>query len=315
MKVFYISPIGATSPLLFETFTETLVANGHTVTGKLNEATVVFFDSHSGYLPYNWDILNYVLDNDLPVVYFDAFDYHGDSSKHWPLIYGVGGLAALSRYNEWAKFLYLRLIWARQTRLVYFMRKMQTNADYGSFVYPLELIQFPDHDFPLTTKEELNSRPYDACFIGAESPRRKAFIEALQKDGRLKLDIQFTTERIPHDEWLNRHRQAKFFIEADGGGLGSERPYQLMPIATMLKQGNLQLIHNDWEDMLDCVKHGIATINGVYVYDWNKLSLVLENPDRLYSIYLRGNKKLKDYFNAEYRTNYILDVLKQNNIF
>lgn len=306
MKVFFISPIGATSPGLFETFVDTFVAEGHTIVTDINEASVAFFDSHSGYLPYDWNVCNIALEKRLPIAYFDAFDYHCDSSINWFGFNDFERLLPLIYENDWAHFLYR--VATTKIQFVYFMRKMQTNADYGENVCPLELCQYPDHDFSLTTKGELNSRPFDACFIGAESPRRKEFIEALQADGRLKLDIQFTTERIPHDEWLNRHRQAKFFIEADGGGLGSERPYQLMTIAPMLKQHNLQLIVNDFDNLNECIKIGYSG------FTVDHFCHVLKYPDLVYNMYLNGVSKLKTYFNPEYRAKYILSILKQNNI-
>lgn len=307
MKIYFISPLSATSPGLFETFPVTFNAKGHNVVLNVRDADVVFFDSHSGYLPYDWNDLNYVLENKIPVVYFDAFDYHCDSSKHWFGFNDYEGLQQLL-HQDWAAFLNQ----ARQRcRLVYFMRKMQSNADYGSNVYPLELIQFPDHDFPLTSKEELSSRRYDACFIGAKSTRREKLINTLQSDGRFNIYCQWTEERIPHDKWLDRHRDARFFIEADGGGLGSERPYQLTTIAPMLKQVNLQVIHQDWMAGIDCMKINTEENTDIAL---NALLYVLSSPDTIYDIYLKGVDRLKKYFNPTYRTSYILNILKENNI-
>jgi hypothetical protein len=302
-KFYFISPIGATSPGLFETFPATFVANGHSITNYINEATCVFFDMHSGYLPYDWNVLNVVLEKRLPVCVFDCHDYHGNSTKNWYYF-------SLQNYiaNDWAKFLWLAKEFCKP--FIHFLRKMQTDNNFPDWVYPFEYVQFPDHDFPLTTSQELNSRPYDACFIGAKSPRREAFINALQQDGRLKLDIQWTTERIPHEDWLNRHRQAKFFIEADGGGLGSERPYQLMPISIMLKQENLQKINNDWISGFECVKLPSVPTIGDFIH----LLPIIRDHNLMYHIYLKGNEKLKTYFSEQYRANYILDILKKNGI-
>lgn len=307
--IFYlISPIGATSPGLYETFEKTFEAKGHRITQDISEATIVCFDSHSGYLPYDEKVLDIVSEKRLPVIWFDAWDYHCDSTKHWFGHQSILDTYDNKVYENWEWF-YVRV--KARCKLIYFMRKIQTDNNFPDWVHPFEYVQFHDHDFELTTKEELFSRPYDSCFIGCKSPRREAFINALLADGRLKIDYQWTEERIPHDEWLHRHRQAKFFIESDGGGLGSERPYQLMTIAPMLKQNNLGLIKNDWIDGLECVKIGDET-GYIPPTDIEDLKIILSEPDTLYSIYLKGVEKLKTYFNSEYRANYILDTIAKH---
>jgi len=279
------------------------MAQGHTITENIQEAECVFFDMHSGYLPYDMAVLDLVLENRLPVVVFDAHDYHGNSTKNWYWLWNYKTVLD----NDWVKFLTSA---KDRCKVIYFMRKIQTDNEFPDWVYPYELCQFPDHDFPLVSKDELNSRPFDACFIGAESARRRQFVDALQKEGRLKLDIQFTTERIPHDEWLNRHRQAKFFIESDGGGLGSERPYQLMSISPMLKQKNNQLIVNNFEDVVDCVILNQSPSR----FDIEDFQVILSEAETIYNIYMKGNERMKKHFSWQARANYILDTLKQNGV-
>lgn len=309
MKFYFISPIDAKSPGLYETFPETFIAQGHSITDNIHEADCVFFDSHSGYLPYDWGIIDVVLEKKLPVAYFDAFDYHCDSSKHWFGFYDYRDLQPLL-HQEWAKILNE----ARQKcKLIYFMRKMQTNADYGTNVYPFEYVQFPDHRYSLTSRHELFNRPFDACFIGAASPRRVAFIDSLQNDGRLKLDIQFTTERMDHTEWLERHRRAKFFITADGGGLSDERAYQLMPIAAMLRQKNNQKLVRPWESLNDSVVIGEQD-GSVSEDDITMLHNICNDKYFLYSLYLTGNEVMTNDYSEETRAKYILNILKENGI-
>lgn len=306
MRFYFISPIGALSPGLFSSFEKTFIEKGHTIVNDVKGAEIIFFDSHSGYLPYNWEELNYVTVNRLPVAYFDAFDYHSDSSKHW---FGFNNWSELRGllHQDWAKFLFIAK--DRCKPFIYFMRKMQTNAHYGSLVRPLELCQYADHNFPPTTKEELSSRPFDICWIGAKSIRRENMVYSLLSDSRLKVKYIFTEERIPHHQWLDEHRSAKLFLEADGGGVGSERPYQLMTISTMLKQKNHQLIVNDFEDGVDCLKagdeNGKAT-NG----DIDRILEVVNSPDKLFSIYTNGIQKINTFFSEEHRANYVLSIIE-----
>lgn len=307
MRFYFISPIGATSPGLYETFNDTFVKEGHSIVSDIRVADIVFFDLHSGYLPYDLDLLRYVIDNGLPVVVFDAHDYHCNSTKHW---YGGNDWSNLvpCMDNMWARFLYEAKDKCKP--LIYFMRKMQVDGNFGNNAYPYELCLYPDHDFAATTMEELSSRPNDICFIGCKSPHREKVINGLLSDGRLKVDYQFTEERIPHNEWLNRHRQAKFFLEADGGGLGSERPYQLIKIAPMLRQRNLQKIAHDWRDGKTCLK--ISTTDGtVLKADIDAIVNTIKDPEKLYEIYTEGIAHMGLYFTPEARSLYILNIIKK----
>lgn len=301
MKVKYISPIGKTSYLLFDTFKS--IESVYSV----RECGVVFFDMFSGLGNYEQEELDYIVENKVPIVFFDSFDYGGcqDGTDEW-----FAFDHKKYKGEQWCDFFWDAKL---NCKVVYFMRKMDKKVDYPNFVYPIELIQYPDHDFPPTTREELANRTFDICFIGTESKHRINVVESILKDGRLTINCIFTTNRISHEEWLRWHRKSKFFLEADGGGFGSERPYQLITISPMLKQNNSQLIVNDFEDMIDCIKigdeNGNCTRDEIY-----KLVQVCNSPDTLFSIYTKGIEKMKTYFNPEYREQYILSILKQEGI-
>ncbi len=303
MIFYFISPIGAKSPGLYETFIDTFLAQGHTITDDINKASIVFFDLHSGYLPYDWDVLNVVLAKGLPVVIFDAHDYHGNSTTHWYYKSLVDYLE-----NDWAKFIWEARI--KCSKFIWFMRKIQTDNDFPEWVYPYEYCLFPDHIFPLVSKEELNNRKYDICFIGAKSAKRESVIKGLADSGKFKIDCQFTEERIPHQNWIDRHRNAKFFLTSDGGGLSDERIYQLTSVSCMLRQRNNQLLVNDFTDAIECVKAD-ATPSAL---DISNLGLVLSNENWLYDMYVRANAKLNTYYSWEWRANYALEILKLNGV-
>jgi len=100
------------------------------------------------------------------------------------------------------------------------------------------------------------------------------------------------------------------FLTSDGGGFSDERPYQLMYIAPMLRQFNHQLIVHNFRHGIDCVEVSEQPTEE----EINYLRKVLDDKFLLYDIYQNGMKRMRKYFNAEYRTNYILSILKQEGV-
>lgn len=310
MRVYFISPIDKHSPGLFDSFTDVFYSHGHSVASDLNDATVIFFDGHSGLFPYDWNLLNKVVEKRLPVVYFDQFDYYsgaGFSDTFYDKCNKEKG-------KEWERA--LRLFIDTNLMKVYFMRKMSKTVEYPDNFYPLELYQFPDHDFPATTKEELFNRPNDLFFIGNNATPRVNICNGLRE--HFKCDFFYSEQRIPHDEWLFRARQCKMFIECggggeSGGGFNSERAYQLITISPMLRCRSEQLILNNWVDGIDCMEAG-DVLGNVSSDDIQRVRYILENKDRLYEIYTAGIERMHKYFNPTYRAEYVLSTLKANNI-
>lgn len=300
MKIFFISPIGFKTPNLFDSFEKTFQDKGHSIVTDIKDADVIFFDMFSGLGTYDEYILDKALDKEVPIICFDATDFGAMSKEKWFLDDSV--------YNDKSQDKkFVRAVIYNEIAVVYFMRKMDKTKKYCPFVYPYELCYYKDHDFKPVSKEELFNRPNDICFIGNTSPTRENVINGL-KD-YFKCDFSLGQERIPHEEWLNRHRQSKMFLEACGGGFGSERPYQLITIAPMLRVHSNHLIHEDFLDGEDCWE-----INEI-PSEVNIESLkFLLNSQVLYQIYLAGIERMKTYFNEEYRANYILSVLKQEGI-
>jgi hypothetical protein len=292
--------------MLFDTFEKTFKERGHNIVDKIKDADVVFFDLHSRIGNYNAD-MNEVLRREVPTVFFDFWDYGGckDETSEW---FGFDMRNRIQ--SDWWYFYFNCLLGG--VKIIYFMRKMDKEiANYPKFIYPIELIQYPDHDFPLVNKEELFARKNDICFIGNTSPTRSNLIAGLLKYKCFHVDYRFNSyERVPHEEWLERHRQAKFFVEACGGGFGSERTFQLMSIAPMLRNKSNHLRLNDWKDMEDCVEISENPTEK----DCEKLLSVLNDKDRLYEMYLLGVQRMRRYYTSEYRANYILSTLKQNGI-
>jgi hypothetical protein len=290
MIVMFVSPIGKKTPLLFDTFVDTFTKNGIFITDNINEADIVFYDHYSGLGEHDSNTIDCILERKMPVVIFDETDYGGMSKNNWD----AGNVVFYENGNP----------------IMYFMRKMSKEKSYPDWVKPYELIQYPSHDFPPTTKEELFSRDTDICWIGNTSPTRANLLTGLLKYKTFTIDCLFTKERIPHEEWLNRHRKAKLFISACGGGFSDERAYQLITIAPMLRNKSQQLKINDFEDMQDCIE-----INEIPTeQDVSKILSVLNDADLLYDIYMRGIERMRNFYNPIYRANYILETLKENNI-
>lgn len=304
MNIYFISPIGKTTPDLFNTFEEPFLKAGHSIVGRVDEADMVFFDGYSGLGEYEWRILNEVYLKMLPIVWFDATDYGGMSKEEWfgfnIFKHGIG--------NNDKKFYE---IVEGSNKIIYFMRKMDKTKHYPPNLYPIEVIQYPDHDFTPVSKDELFNRPYDICFIGNTSPTRAALLTGLMKYKCFNIDCQFITgERIPHDQWLERHRKAKLFISACGGGFTDERKQQLITIAPMLRNKSNHLVVNDYTDKEDCIEVNENPTQA----DVEKILSVLNDKDKLYDIYIKGIERMHTYYNAEYRSKYILSILKQEGI-
>jgi hypothetical protein len=292
MRIFLINPIGKSSPDLFPSFITTFEKFGHEIVENINEATYVFFDVYSQLGTYDEEILKKVQAKNIPVVYFDETDYGGMSKEEWFL----GKM----------KVMYIT------DSIIYFMRKLDRTKGFPSWVYPYEKCLYENCDFPLTTKEELSSRPYDICWIGNTSPQRQNIVNGLVNSG-LKVYVHWTNEKgkLPHDEWLDLHRQARAFIESDGGGFSSERPYQLITIGAMIRQRNNQLFAHPWTDGLNCIEVGDS--DGVVSQeDVNKIRSF--SPDKLYNIYLNGIRHINKYYTYESRAKYILEILKENGL-
>jgi len=302
MKIKFISPINtAPTPMLFDTFIPTLKEQGHDIVGNVEEANIVFLDLYSGLGQYSETDLSYIINTKTPICVFDETDFGAMSTEVW--FFHRHNTKCLSYIEYWI----LSNIFNNNT-VIYFMRKMDKTKQYPSWVYPYELIQYPDHVFEPISLDELSSRENDIFFIGNTSPTRKSVCHELSK--HFKCDFILGEERIPHEQWLSRARNAKLFLTSDGGGYGDERPYQLMYIAPMLRQSNNQLIVHNFRHGIDCVEVSEIPIKEEIKY----LRKVLDDKFLLYDIYQNGMKRMRKYFNAEYRTNYILSILKQEGI-
>ena len=307
MKIFRISPAGLRTPLLFDTF-DSLILSRIEFTEIPTAADVIWFDCHSGGGSYDLDTLREVLRCKIPVVAFNRHDSWGDP-EHRCNWHGWDDWKELRELPQpWGDFL-LETIRHGLLRL-YFVRNLQRSrlSDYPAFVRPFELILEPDHDFAPVGFEEYHARPNDFCFIGCSSPWRANLVCGLIRAG-FRVDAFFPYFRVPHEHWLDRHRQARFFIEACGH-FGSDRPYQLSALAPMLKLHNDQFIRDDWEHLAHCVK--VGNYDGTLREpDIELLRELLADPARCHAIYQAGMDHLHARFSATSRASYVLQCMQE----
>ncbi len=301
MRIYFINPVGSKTPMLFDTMVSTFLEQGHEIVREVGKADICFFDVHGMAGEFDMDCISSVIKNKIKVAIFDDVDYGNMSDKNrW---FWFRPTDAKDKYES------ILSDFVNECSVTYFMRKMDRTSQYPEWVYPYELIQYPDHDFPPTTKEELFNRPYDICFIGNTSPTRENVCTELST--YFKCDFILGQTRVEHDAWLNRARQAKMFLTADGGGFTEERPYQLITIAPMLRQRNNHLQSHPFKDGINCWEVDEHPTR----FDIEDLQLLLSEPDTLFDIYISGIEHMKKYYSAEYRANYILKTLHNNAIY
>lgn len=289
MRLYLLSPQGVPmNPHLFPVFKKTWEENGCEIADSVADCDVVLWDLHTREADYNPTDIGRLCIREIPVATFDEWDRGGMSDDVWP--------APLTNQQL--------ILWREiKSRSVHFCRKINKTYQDAPNLYPLEKTIM--NEFPFTTSQELISRPYDIFFYGNTSPQRESVCNELSK--HFKCDFRIGQEKIPHDQWLNRARQSKLYLTADGGGFSDERPYQLFSIAPMLKQRNNHLQSHPFIDETDCIEIGeIPTEDDII-----KIKRYLNYPDELYRLYLSQIVKMKQYYSAEYTANYILNIIKK----
>jgi len=298
MTFFFISPIGYRSPDLFDSFVSTFRKEGHLVTSDINAADIVGFDFHTRIGGYDLNVLRTVIEKKLPVFTFNEWDYFGMNTTDIP---------PFPLTPEQGQFLFS--LERNGNKTIHFVRKLNRLERYPDNYYPYEKVIM--NEFPLTTSQELNSRPYDFCFIGNTSPSRKSVVQGLL-DAGFKGLVYWTNEgrKIEHHSWVDRHRPAKLFLTADGGGFSDERPYQLFTVAVQLRQKNNHLQVFPFSEYTNC----LAVSETPTDEEISGIKSVLSDFDYLYEIYLEGVDFMREHYSESARSKYILSILKQENI-
>lgn len=326
MNIVCIHPIGyelrphGHEPDMYAALKPYLEERGHRLIEDINLAHVILFDSEiwdlgsdgrSGvYSPYDMRVLQVVIEKKLPIAFFDHFDYWGTPKYGCPWT-GKNDWEQLPKLNwnkqNWAGFMW-QVSRPGMCKIIYFLRKMQAEGQtYPDWVFPLEYPLF-DYYLPLATKEQLFARPLDLCLLANESQQRVNAMNCLKADGRLKVDIQMMPVRISKEAWVDRHRQAKMFVECDAS-MGSERPQRLITIAPMLRVRSDHRIPFPRKDMVHQVV--VGDYDGmISKEDVDKILSVTTNPDLLHSIYQQGYDHMAEHYSMGARCNYIIDKIE-----
>lgn len=285
-RIFYIEPVGKSSPDLFQTFIPTFTEQGHSFVDRVEDADVVLYDLFSGLGEYDDEEARKLYEWKKPIVFWNEVDYGGMSKEQFDP----------SEYSSVVE----------RHKIVLFMRKMLKKVEYPSYVFPYEKVLM--NEFPLTTSQELNSRPIEIFFCGNTSPQRESVCKELSK--HFKCDFSLGQQKISHEDWLNRARQSKLFLTSDGGGVSDERPYQLFTISPMLRQKNNHLQTHPFSDYINCLEVSeVPTKEEI-----EGIKAVLSDPDYLFEIYESGIEYMKEHYSAEARSKYILSILTREGI-
>ena len=90
-KIFYIEPIGKSSPDLFTTFTPTFTQQGHQVVDRVEDADVVMYDAFSGLAEYDFELLTKVMEGKMPIVVCEEADVNDTG----------GGISVFKKVSVW----------------------------------------------------------------------------------------------------------------------------------------------------------------------------------------------------------------------
>ena len=284
MRIIYLSPIGQYNHHLFPTYQVTFGKHGHQQVYNPHEATHVFMELVSGQVSYNQDLLKIIKERNIPIICFDNREFGGMSElgfKWKPIDLPVD---------------------------IYFVRTTIKGFDPKN-VFPYDWAYFDGCDFPPVSKEELFNRDYDVCYIGVEAPTRTNVINALKKDGRLKVKYIFNDHltRLTRGQWLIEYRQSKMAIECEGGGLTSEKFLQLFSIAPQLIVNNEMIRAFPFTDGINCLDISKEPTD----QEIEKIVDIIADKDWLYELYMNGISHIKKYHSEEAVSNYILGILKQ----
>jgi hypothetical protein len=282
------------NPHLFPTLSPHFEAAGHTTTNDINRASIVFLDMHTRVSPYDEKDLNYLLNGDLQIVSWEEFDKGGLSTLDWPHPL-TGQQKKIFDHIERHKI-----------KSVHFCRLLNKKNKYPFNVFPYEKsIQYQE---PMVSKDELFNRQYDVVFIANTAPQRELLKKELERDGRFRCNIILGDEKIPFQDWVNKHKEGRFFVKWSAGGYGCEKAQCLFSVAAMIKEDNDQLLLHDWSHLNNCIKlSSIPTSNQL-----NTLYDVVSNKDKLYELYTSNYRFMKSFYTSEYIALDILEKIKSH---
>lgn len=262
------------------------------VVDEVTDADLVFMDMGCRDGWYSGTDVYDAVDKKIPFVFFDTWFYGGMSNDKPP-------------HLNYELKIGLNMVKMAAINHIFFIRDAEKNA-IPQNAFPINRVFQDNYAYPVLNPSDIESRPYDLCFVGKLSTQRANLITGLMKYKTLHVNCEFTSS-LSESEWIERHKCAKLFIEADGRGFGSERPFKLSFIAPQLRQINNQIRVNDFVNMEDCVEVNEHPTDK----DVENILSVLNDADKLYHLYLNGIKKLKEHYSENKRAEYVMSIIEK----
>lgn len=293
-NIFCLTPCVPENPALFPTLRPSFVAAGHTFVDDAAAADVYFIDLHSRLFPYSEKDLQIILQSNKPCAVWDEWDRGSMSTDEWPW-----------PLTEQQGFLFGHF---KDIKVIHFSRLLDKTKVYPSYLCPFEKPYA--FEIPIRTPENLFERPYDICYIANAAPSRISIAEKLLSDKRLKCDILIGAAKLPFDEFLQRHKRAKFFISSAAGGYTDERVQLLFSVAAIIRQRTNQWVAHDFTDCVNCVRIDAPPTKE----DLDSIYQIANDKDYLYEVYSDGYNFVKQYWSAEAMGKRYIDILTENGI-
>lgn len=296
MRFYTLSPNIPENPHLFPMWRPTFIAQGHSFVDRIEDCDIVLLDLHTRIAEYNQGDIELLCWGNKSLVTFCEWDRGSMSNDEWPYPL-TNQQAQIFLHPKNGRF-----------KTVHFCRLLDKTKTYPANLYSYEKPILYEEE-PVTA-DQLFDRPYDICFIANSAPQRESIAKALLADKKLKCKISLGEKKIPFDDWVNEHRQAKLFVSASGGGFSNERPQHLFSISGMLQEKTNQLLLHPFTNSVNCVTISEHPTEQEMDY----LKLVVNNKQELYKIYKGCIDHMKSFYTREYFANYVLSILKQENI-
>lgn len=279
------------NPHLFPMMEDVVVGSGHEITNDIRLSNVVFLDLHTRICDYDWSDVEYIINNNTAIVSFDEFDKGGLSAFDWPHPLTDQQRSIFNHIEN------------KLVKSIHFCRLLNRNNKYPPNVYPFERSVL--YEEPLLPPDDLFNREFDVVYIANDAPNRRQIAEALQADGRLKCHISLGAKKLEFNDFLRMHRRGKFFISSAAGGFTDERVQCLFSVAAIIRQRTDQLLLHDFTHLDNCLRIDSPPTK----QDLDTLVEICADRDKLFEIYMRGYKFVKQFYSPEYIANNVLQTI------
>lgn len=284
------------NPVLFPTILPTFQKNGFVINKQIFFSDIVMLDLHTRISDYKEIDVEWLLQNKVPVVIFDEYDRGGLSNEIYPEPLTLQQKKIFQHIEE------------NNIPVIHFCRLLDKTQKYSLLHYPYEKPIL--YEEPPVSAEELFSRPYDVCLIANTSPQREAIAAALRSDKRLKCIIKLGEPKIPFNEWVDLHRQAKFFVSASAGGYSNERIQSLFSISALIQERTDQLLLHPFSHAQNCLKVNQPPTQ----LDLQTIVDVCNDKQRLFAVYKNGVNFVKQFYSAEYIASDMLSKIQKHGL-